>query len=303
MIPLSGPSVSAERLRVGDAALGPPAQTVRSAQAGNAEKAFFRLDLLRSLRMHRRLAWGIALGGLVLGLIYYLLTWQVYLAQSVVYIQPAPPSVLQQPGSPARWPFDSNTYESYIAQQMLNVTRTDVLAAALYSVGRGNWWKSDESQQAAVERLRRRMEVVREGSSYQFSIGVRDSNPQVAANLANAVAASYIQNSLGEQKAGDAQRLTVLSEERDRIFKELTADRAEQEELNKQLGLATIGTGAPDHYDDDIGRIRAKLVKARSDHREAAARYTSADAEHGRSSATLDAEADELIATDAGLVS
>ena len=303
MIPLSGPSVSAEQLRVGDAALGPPAQTVRSAQAGNAEKAFFRLDLLRSLQMHRRLAWGIALGGLVLGLIYYLLTWQVYLAQSVVYIQPAPPSVLQQPGSPARWPFDSNTYESYIAQQMLNVTRTDVLAAALHSVGRGNWWKSDESEQAAVERLRRRMEVVREGSSYQFSIGVRGSNPQVAANLANAVAASYIQDSLGEQKAGDAQRLTVLSEERDRILKELTADRAEQEELNKQLGQTTIGTGAPDHYDDDIGRIRAELVKARSDHDEAAARYTSADAEHGRSFATLDAEADELIATDAGLVS
>jgi uncharacterized protein involved in exopolysaccharide biosynthesis len=303
MIHLSGSSDSADRLRVGDSALGPPGSAVRSTVPGNAEQAVFRFDLVRSLQMHRRLAWSIALGGLVLGLLYYFFTWQVYLAQSVVYIQPAPPSVLQQPGSPARWPFDSNTYESYIAQQMLNVTRTDVLAAALHSLGHGSWWKSDESEQAAIERLRRRIEVVREGSSYQFSIGVRASNPDVAANLANAVAAGYIQSSLGEQKAGDAQRLTVLSEERDRMLKELTADRVEQEELNKQLGQATIGTAAPDHFDDDIARIRAELVKARSDHDEAAARYASVDAEHGPSSATLDAEADELIATDAGLVS
>ncbi len=303
MIHLSGSSDSVDRLRVGDSALGPPGSAGRSTVPGNAEQAFFRFDLMRSLQMHRRLAWSIAIGGLVLGLLYYFFTWQVYLAQSVVYIQPAPPSVLQQPGSPARWPFDSNTYESYIAQQMLNVTRPDVLAAALHSLGHGSWWKSDEREQAAVERLRRRIEVVREGSSYQFSIGVRAPNPEVAANLANAVAAGYIQSSLGEQKAGDAQRLTVLSEERGRILKELTADRDEQEELNKQLGQATIGTAAPDHFDDDIARIRAELVKARSDHDEAAARYTSVDAEHGPSSATLDAEADELIATDAGLVS
>jgi uncharacterized protein involved in exopolysaccharide biosynthesis/Mrp family chromosome partitioning ATPase len=276
---------------------------VRPIAAENSEQAFFRLDLMRSLQLHRRLVIGCAVAGLVLGVAYYLFTWQVYLAQSVVYIQPAPPTVLQQPGGAARWPFDSGTYESYIAQQMLNVTRTEVLAGALHRMGHGSWWRTDESEQSAVERLRRKIEVVREGSSYQFSIGVPASNADLAASLANAISSSYLESATGEQKAGDAQRLTVLREERDRIQKELTADRAEQEALNKQLGQAAIATTASDHYDEDIARIRTDLVKARSDHDAAAARYTSVDAERGPSSAALDAEADELISTDAGLVS
>ena len=245
---------------------------------------------------------GFALGGLILGVAYYLLVWRVYLAQAVVYVQPAPPTVMQENGAP-RWPFDTNTYESYIAQQMLDVTRTDVLTAALHKLGHGKWWGASESEPSAVERLRRTIEVTREGTSYQFSIGARASDANLAAQLANAVAASYIDNATGEQKAGDTQRLTVLSEERDRVQKELTADRAEQEALNKQLGQASIGTGPPDHFDEDIARIRGDLVKARTDHDDAAARYTSVDAGHGPNSAALDAEAEELIATDAGLVS
>ena len=301
-LPGSTPSISMGSIGPGDSNLGPPGQALRPNQPGNAEQAVFRLDLRRSTQLHRGLVLGFALGGLVLGLAYYLLTWQVYLGQSIIYVQPAPPTVLQQDGA-QRWPMDSNSYESYIAQQMLNASRTDVLISALHKLGHGKWWETNESEQAAAERMRRTIEVTREGVIYQFSIGARASNPDDAARIANAVAASYIENATGEQKAGDMQRLTVLGEERDRIQKELTADRTEQEALNKQLGQASIGSAAPDHYDDDIGKIREQLVKARTDHDEAAARYTSVGAAHGPSSAALDAEADELIGTDAGLVS
>jgi uncharacterized protein involved in exopolysaccharide biosynthesis/Mrp family chromosome partitioning ATPase len=304
MSSLPGPfvSISMEPVGPGDSPVGPSGSTGRSIPPDNGEQAIFRLDLRRSIQLHRKLVWAFALAGLVLGVAYYLLMWKVYLAQSVVYVQPAPPSVLQQYGG-QRWPYDGNTYESYIAQQMLNVTRTDVLTAALHKLGHGWWWAANESEQAAVERLRRRIELTREGAAYQFSVGARAPNPDDAARIANAVAASFIESATSEQKAGDTQRLTVLGEERDRIQKELAADRAEQEALNKQLGQASIGSAAPDHYDEDIGRIRAELVKARSDHDDAAARYTSVGAAQGPSSASLDAEADELIATDAGLVS
>lgn len=302
MSSMSGPSVSMEPLPQGDGPLGPPSGSVRPIPAGNTEQAFFRLDLRRSVQLHRRLVLAFALAGLLLGLAYYKRMWRVYLAEAVVYVQPAPPTVLDK-GSGPRWPFDSNSYESYIQQQMTNVSRTDVLALALHKLGHGEWWRTNETEQAGVEQLLRTIEVTREGTSYQFSVGARASNPDVAAKLANTVAAAYIESATGEQKAGDAQRLTVLGEERDRVQKELTADRTEQEALNKQLGQASIGIAAPDHYDEDITRIRTELVKARSDHDEAAARYTSVGAGRGPSSASLNAEADELIANDAGLVS
>ena len=302
MSSMSGPSVSMEPLPQGDGPLGPPSGSVHPIPAGNTEQAFFRLDLRRSVQLHRRLVLAFALAGLLLGLAYYKRMWRVYLAEAVVYVQPAPPTVLDK-GSGPRWPFDSNSYESYIQQQMTNVSRTDVLALALHKLGHGEWWRTNETEQAGVEQLLRTIEVTREGTSYQFSVGARASNPDVAAKLANTVAAAYIESATGEQKAGDAQRLTVLGEERDRVQKELTADRTEQEALNKQLGQASIGIAAPDHYDEDITRIRTELVKARSDHDEAAARYTSVGAGRGPSSASLNAEADELIANDAGLVS
>ena len=287
----------------GDSQFGPPGSTVRPLPPENSDQALFRLDLRRSLQLHWRMVLAFALVGLVLGLVYFLSTWKVYLAQAVIYVQPAPTTMLEQNAGAPRWPYDGNTYESYIAQQMLDVSRTDVLTGALHKLGHGFWWGANESEQAAVERLRRMIEVTREGTSYQFSVGARAANPDDAATIANAVAASYIESAAGAQKAGDKLRLTVLGEERDRIQKELTADRAEQEVLNKQLGQASIGSTAPDHYDEDIGRIREELVKARADHDAATARYTSVGAAQGPSSATLDAEADELIANDAGLVS
>jgi uncharacterized protein involved in exopolysaccharide biosynthesis len=295
-----------DRLLSGDGAAAPPPRAARPSPAGDGGQALFRLDLLRSLKLHRRLALGIALAGVVLAVAYWFYAGPVYDAQSIVYIQPAPPRVMAQgPSWPyaQRWPYDSNTYESYIQQQMQNVTRTDVLNGALHKLGAGVWQQSGESDQAAVERMRQSIKVTREGTSYQFTIGAHASDPAAAAALANAVAASFIESASHEQKAGDTQRLAVLGEERDRVQKALAADRTEQEALNKQLGVAAIGTATPDVYDEDIGRIRGQLITARTAHDEAAARLTSMNASEGASSAALDAEADTLVATDAGLMS
>ena len=111
--------------------------------------------------------------------------------------------MLEHNGGTPRWPYDNNTYESYIAQQMIDVSRTDVLTVALHKLGHGIGGDANESEQAAVERLRRRIEVTREGTSYQFSVGARGRSPDDAAKMANTVAAAYIESATGEQKAGD----------------------------------------------------------------------------------------------------
>jgi succinoglycan biosynthesis transport protein ExoP len=287
--------------------LGSPAAPPRPLPVGGAEQAFFHLDIKRSLQLHWRLARKFAIGGVVLAILYFLSqaflfkTWPVYEADSMVYVQPTPSKVLETNQGNSRWPFDTNTYESYIGQQMMNVTRDDVLASALKKLG--DFQDPGESEQKAAQRLVRALIVTREGSAYAFSIGARAGNPEFAADIANDVTAAYLESIARDQRAGDAQRLTMLGDERDRIAKALEADRSEQEELNKQLGVASVGSSVPDHFDEDISGTRAELIKARIDHDAAAAKIAALNAGKGVTSAAIDAAADEIIANDAGLVS
>jgi succinoglycan biosynthesis transport protein ExoP len=281
----------------------PSTANPRSTHAGkgpNTEQAFLQLDLMRSLQLHRRLAMSFAAVGLVLGLIYYFVKAPVYLAQCLVYVQPAPPSVIQQ-GFSSRWPYDASTYDSYIQQQVGNAMREDVLTSALKKLGDGAR-KPNESDEDALNGLRRELSVARVGQTYQFTIEARASSPELAAQTANAVAASYLESTAHDQKAGDQQRLTMLREERDRVQSALDADRSEQQELNKQLGVASIA-GAPDQFDQDITEIRTELVKARTEHDAAEAKFAAMGASHGASSNAIDAAADESADTDAGLIS
>ena len=273
----------------------------------SAEQAFFQLDVKRSLDLHWRLARIVALSFVGLAILYFLAqvfvlkSWPTYTAESIVYVQPTPAKVLPIEGGSPRWPFDANSYETYIQQQMMNVSRQDVLLSAVHKLN--GFEHSGEPDQRATDRLVRMLEVTREGSAYQFSITARAGTPAFAAQVANAVTAAYIESASRDERTGDQQRIAMLKEERDRIQTALTADRAEQDALNKQLGVASVGATVPDHYDEDITQIRTDLAKARADHDAAASKFASMDAGHGPSSAAIDAQADEMIASDAGLVS
>lgn len=296
---------TADTGRSGEDELEMPARAI---PAANSEQAFFHLDVRRSLQLHWRLARRVAMGAAALAVLYLLVqvfvfkAWPMYQAESIVYVNPTASKVLElaQGGSP-RWPFDSNSYETYIQQQMMNVSREDVLYAALHQLE--GFQRPEESDQVAAQRLVRLLEVTRSGSAYQFSILARSSDPSMAAQIANAITASYIESASRDERTGDAQRLSILREERDRIQNALAAERSEQDALNKQLGVAAVGTAVPDHFDEDITQIHSELVKARTDHDAAEARFTALDAGHGPSSTAIDAEADGMIASDAGLVS
>jgi len=299
---------SADPVRPDQDDSGLSAGSGRPLPVGDSEQAFFHLNVKRSLQLHRRLAWSVAIAGFVLGAIYFLSqalvfkSWPSYQAESLVYVQPTPPRVLEpnQGGSP-RWPYDTNTYESYFQQQMMNVSRPDVLVSAVKKLP--GFQRRGESEQAAEQRLVRSLVVAREGDGYVFSIGARADSPQQAAKIANAVTAAYMESTTRDQRSGDTERLAMLRGERDRLQNALVADRNEQEELNKQLGVASVGTAVSDHYDEDIAQTRAELIKARTDHDAAEAKFAALDGGSGPSSAAIDAQADELISSDAGLVS
>jgi len=303
---LFGQPADSSRPSFGD--LGQTPVGARPLPVAGAEQAFFHLDVKRSLQLHWRLALSVAAGGVVLAIAYFLTqalvrkTWPSYEAESMVYVQPTPPRVLEpnNGGSP-RWPYDNNTYESYIQQQMMNVTREDVMEGAVRKLDAFKGPK--ESDQAAAQRLAQSLAVNREGTGYQFSIVARARTAAMAAQLANQVTAAYIESASRDQHQGDAQRLSMLRDERDRIDSLLAADRSEQQALNKQLGVASVASSVPDHYDEDIASTRAELIKARTDHDASEAKFAALGAGNGPSSAAIDAAAEEMIASDAGLVS
>jgi succinoglycan biosynthesis transport protein ExoP len=288
-----------DEIRAGGMPVEPPAIPVRAASPPNPNQTFFQLDILRSLQLHRGLAVGIFAAAVLIAAAYMGRSWDRYAAESLVYVQPAPQRLMDN-GPTQRWPSDSNSYESYIQQQIHTVTRPDVLVAAVHKLP--GWQDGSDTEQAAAARLDRAVEVVRVGAGYQLSITAKAGSAVQAAKIANAVAEAFIESSTRELRSGDTQRIELLGEERDRIQKELSSDRAEQENLNKKLGIAAVAGATPDPYDEQIAAVRTELVKARTANDEAAARLTSL-AKAGSSTAAMDAEADEVVSSDAGMVS
>jgi len=306
MSQLFGPMAPVDPDR-GDTDLAPATGVRALPTPPDSEQAFFNMDIKRSLQLHWRLARAVGIAFVALAVLYFLAqafwlkSWPAYMAVSTVYVQPTPAKVLPNQGGSPRWPSDSNTYETYIQQQMMNVSRDDVLNAALHKID--GFQRPGENDQAAAQRLVKALEVTRLGEAYQFTISARAGDPGMAAQIANAVTAAYIESASRDEQAGDAQRLSMLKEEKERIQTALAADRTEQDALNQQLGVASVSTAVPDHYDEDITQIRTELAKARTDHDEAESKFAALGAGHGLSSAAIDAAADEMIASDAGLVS
>lgn len=265
------------------------------------EQALFQPELARSLRMHPWLALMVALAGMALSVVYFFRLWPIYEASTIVYVQPMAPSVMSQ-YNPIHWPMDGSTYDSFIQQKITDVTRPDVLAVALRKIPAGLWQKGGESDQSAAERLSHTLQIQRSGS-YQISISARSSKPMVAAQLANAVTNAYLETAARDFRPADAQRLAILREEHDRVQDELNADRTEQAALSRQLGIAAPAATAPDLLDEQISRARTELMRARTEHDEAAARFAAMNSSSGDASSAIDAQADEIASSDQGLIS
>ena len=161
---------------------------------------------------------------------------------------------------------NSAAYDSFVQQQVQSAANPDVLINALHKLEPGTWQRSGESEQAAAARLGGTIEVARVGTSYEVAISAKSKNPQLAAQIANAVAASIVERASGEGNAGNVQRIAVLREERDRIQNELNADYAEQDDAEQATGHGRSGNRGSDLIDDDIGKTREELIKAQTDH-------------------------------------
>jgi polysaccharide biosynthesis transport protein len=281
-----------------------PAVISASAPTDNAfsDEQFIRLNLRRALQLHPRLALGCAVAGMLLALAYAIIQWPVYTAKSQIYVQPVQPKVMT-PGNDQNGSINAGAYDAYIQQQVQSASSPAVLASALKKLSSGAWQRNSESEQAAAERLGHSIEAARVGTGYEVLITARASDPVLSANIANAIADSIAEKASGEGNAGDAQRIAVLRDERDRILSELKSDYIEQDDLNRLLGMASVGPVAPDLIDDQISKTRDELTKAQTEHDQAEAKFSAMRAGQSDTSAAMNAEAEDLIAADAGLSS
>src|ERR1700712_4258728 len=120
-----------------------------------------RIDVLRSLRLHKRLAIIIALVTLALGSAFYARHRPTYDATSVVYVSPNFPATFSS-SQEQQYPYDS-----FIEEQVHSVEGFNVLADALRGLKPGVWQFPGETLESAVDRLQKSLVVKRDGLSYQ----------------------------------------------------------------------------------------------------------------------------------------
>jgi uncharacterized protein involved in exopolysaccharide biosynthesis len=263
------------------------------------EQPVFRIQLMRSLRLHRKLALGVAAGIFVLMMSAHFAIKPTYTATSVVYVQPSPQPVIGGQTN-NNWSYDSLTYDAFIQQQVQAVTRPDILQAAIRATGPGVFQMPKESVQSAADRLGKMLTVQREGTSYQVSISLTGKDRVKAARMVNAVTTAYLAAARNDEFAGSAERIAMLRDESDRVQKALNADYAEQASLSKQLGVANATPGNTDPYSAQIDTLRAELLKARADHDQAEAELNALTT-GGPHSAALAAATQKILASDPGL--
>ena len=259
-----------------------------------------RLQLSRSLRMHRKSAVAVAALVALFLVAAGLMQTPLYQAQSVIYIQPATPKPLTDlaPGL-----YDSSRYDSYMQQQLQTIDREDILADALHELPAGMWQHPGESEQSAVARLKAALKVERVLSSYEVTISLKGDNANTVTQVVNAVTSAFLKKGRSDELAQSEEQLRSLTSERQNILNALSQDRQEQAQLSSTLGVADTAsetTGNP--YDVQLQDLRSQVAAARQGHDVALAQLTAA-ARGTSSSSLLDAAADDVASTDPSLAS
>jgi succinoglycan biosynthesis transport protein ExoP len=258
-----------------------------------------KLNLIASIQRHWAVALIVFFVILCAGL---LVLWKkarpVYDSQSVVYISPKFPTVLNN-NSEVELPYDS-----YFQEQVQTVTRYDILHDAIASLPYSARHRSGPVLPSEMESLLKDLRVKRVGTSYEMSVGLSGPAPRGLAEVVNAVTNTYVERAKNPQFYGVSDRLKTLNLEKQRLQTSIDKSLAEKAHLMEQLGVATTTTqvGTTNPYDATSAAVRTELSTARMQRETAEAEL---DALLRRSapgnSTALDVVGKEAIAADPGL--
>lgn len=135
-------------------------------------------------------------------------------------------------------------------------------------------------RESATERLGRMVAVVNEGGSYTFRVRVKSREPELAAEIANGIAAAYLE-SQRRQKADDLRAASTWLAERMGELRATalgTDEAAERFRADNQLGSGD----EPSQIDSRVAQVNAALVAANARYSRVQADFAEADATAGR---------------------
>lgn len=254
----------------------------------------FRINVLRSLKLHKVAAILTAIAILGLGTAVLLRRGVTYYSRSLVYISPVFQSTLTT-DKEHEYP-----YESYVSEQVHAITQYDVLADALRHLKPGVWQQPGEPEQIAVGRLQKRLDVKHIGITYEVEIGLNGGSPEALPEVVNAVTQAYLAKARTEEFYGRDDRIKTLHDERDELQKALDAKLQEQSALTKDLGMAVVNNvSSSNPYDDELNKMRGDLTSAHEQRIQAEAQLSALKSGDSSSpNSALSAQADEIAASD-----
>jgi polysaccharide biosynthesis transport protein len=258
-----------------------------------------KLNVIASVRRH----WAVSLivFFVILGsslLVLWKAVRPVYDAQTVIYISPKFPTVLNN-NTEVELPYDS-----YFQQQIQTVTRYDILHDAIASLPYSARHRSGPVLPSEIEALLKDLTVKRVGTSYEMSVGLSGPAPRGLAEMVNAITNIYIERAKNPQFYGVGDRLKTLNQEKQRLKTEIDKSLAEKSHLMEQLGVATTVTavGTTNPFDATATAVRTELATARMQRETAEAELDAVQRRGapGKSNA-LDVAGHQAIAADPGL--
>jgi polysaccharide biosynthesis transport protein len=256
----------------------------------------FRIDVLKSLRLHTVTFLLVTLLVLGLGLAVIAAHKPDYVATSDIYVSPTPITTLVNDRELER------PYESYVQETIHAIERYDILAEAIHRMPPGTWQYPGESVRSAVLRLQHTLSIGRVGNSYQVEISIDGPRPEHLADIVNTITTVYIEKAKSEEFYGRDDRLASLKDEQNRVQGEIDALLQEQDKITRTLGVASFNSKGSSHIDDDNARVQGELTTAHSQSIQYESQLAALNA--GNSSApdsALNVAADEAIANDPGL--
>jgi polysaccharide biosynthesis transport protein len=135
-----------------------------------------------------------------------------------------------------------------------NGSAANPLTAILSLIGRKPEPRSID--ETVLQNLNERLTVIRERDSAVVSIFVRSADPQLAAKLANAIAAEHIKRRAGQSAADTAQAATSLLQQIEALRAKVQEADTKVADYRAQNGIfaGSNGTTLPDQQISDIGR-------------------------------------------------
>lgn len=253
-----------------------------------------------SLMAHRRLALIVFTIVLLLGLpIAWVKGRPQYQAEASVQIAPRYMRNLRED---QELDFQSNSqYRQFVEHQRQNISRHDVLLAALERLGeqRALWQRTGDSDRKAVDKLRSQLTVSAVSDTYLVRISITGHKPEGLAELVNAVAASFMERMKAEEIYGSDARSRTLKARESELEQDISAKVDQRGAIARELSLTTFAEGTPNPFDQLIAGLRNRLSDARQRRMDAEAALQSF---RQRGDATLASRSvQETVLSDPGL--